>query len=432
MSSLSPIFSSPAKVSSAPLQPTVAQFRNQDAVSSQLAPPSLQQPSLMATLSNIISGVRELGRFASAASTAAQQAQGDPRSIFSKAQEFGTLAQALFQNFSRAQGESSQAFVDAFGQAAQGYLQNSIKDGLIDEATKYFGYNSGSLGATDFLNAGIDWISSGFNSGAFKNSLDAASLANQAGAAPAEGGAVTTGLDSTANTILGGVGAAYSAYNLFKNWGNGDIVGGLVNGASSGAFIGSIVPGVGTAIGGVVGGLIGAVSSLFRKSGKHEDQKDRDKVRAALIEHGMLPNDYCLTLANGSKYDIGKDGGYRLINTDGGTRHAYDVDFSNPLAGRLVGMAQGFISVLMGSNQKLTSDFTGYVVNAALSNASTLEDARANLLSIFQQFKIDPEMVAQEIGEMTGAGALSQDVALAYANGLRDLLTTSTDTIAPH
>lgn len=381
--------------------------------------------SFLGTLGSLVQQINELGKFASTASSMAAAQRGDGRSTITKANEFGDLAQALFQQFASNKNPDAQAIIDSFGQTAQAYLQDSLKASLVSEAANYFGITPGTVGATDFLNAGLDWVASGFESGVFISSLEAASATNTAalGGVAGEGAAEGAGvaLGSTAGQILGGVGAAYSAYSLFKNWGNGDVVGGAVNGAATGAYIGSVVPGVGTAIGAVVGGLIGAASGLF-KAGKHEDQIARDGVRKALIENGMLSSDYKLTLANGSGYDIGKDGGFKLINVDGSTRGAYDVDFQHPLAERTVGMAQSFVSVLMGGDKKLSSDFTGYVVNAALSNASTMEEAQANLLSIFSQFKLSPETTLQGISAMAQQGVITQEVAQAYANGFNDLL----------
>lgn len=383
--------------------------------------------SLVSTLAFLVQQVNELTKFAGSASATASLQRGDGRSTFTKASEFGDLAQVLFQQFAGNQNPDAGMIIDSFGQTAQAYLQNSLKASLVGEAATYFGFEAGSLTANDFLSAGLDWVASGFDSTAFTSSLGTASTANTAalgGETAAEGFGSAFG-GATAGKILGGVGAAYSAYSLFKNWGKGDIAGGAINGAATGAYIGSVVPGVGTAIGAVVGGLLGAASGLF-KTGKHKDQVARDGVREALINNGLLTNDYKLTLANGSNYDIGKDGGFKLINVDGTTRHAYDVDFQNPLAAQTVGMAQSFVSVMLGGDKKLSSDFTGYVVNAALSNASTIDEARANLLSIFKQFKLAPEGVLQGISSMIQSGVVTQDVGLAYANGLRDLFAEET------
>lgn len=83
---------------------------------------------------------------------------------------------------------------------------------------------------------------------------------------------------------------------------------GAMGGAASGAAIGSaILPGVGTAVGAAVGALAGTLGAKFG-SGKGKGQVQRDAVRGALQEQGVLDDNFQGTLADGTVADFGKDG----------------------------------------------------------------------------------------------------------------------------
>jgi hypothetical protein len=136
----------------------------------------------------------------------------------------------------------------------------------------------------------------------------------------------------------------------------------------------------------------------------------------------MINDSWQLTLADGSLYDIGKDGKFKLTNTDGSTRRAYEVDFKNPLAEQTVAMLQPLAFLVTGGNQKLANDFTGYFVNAALSNAKTLADARKNAVAIFSSAQIEPQKIAEAIVALVQRGSISEERGKAYLSGLALLL----------
>lgn len=83
---------------------------------------------------------------------------------------------------------------------------------------------------------------------------------------------------------------------------------GVTGGAATGAGIGTaILPGIGTAIGAAVGALAGYAGSKFGSS-KNKAQTMRDAIRSGLKDNKILDDQYMGTLADGSKYDFGKDG----------------------------------------------------------------------------------------------------------------------------
>lgn len=101
------------------------------------------------------------------------------------------------------------------------------------------------------------------------------------------------------------------------------------------------------------------------KTGKHKDQLARDQVRSYMKEKGLIDDKYNLTNADQSLFDIGRDGG----------DPQYNVDFTRSGIGETVGRANSIATLLTGGDAKLTSDFAGYLTNAATSSG----DPNANL-----------------------------------------------------
>ena len=246
------------------------------------------------------------------------------------------------------------------------------------------------------------------------------------------GAAAGAGLSSGASSAMGALGAAYSAYNLISNFGHMTPMAGATNGAALGAYVGtSILPGIGTGVGAIIGGIAGGIAGLFH-NGKHKDQVARDAVRTQLQQIGLVDKDYQLTLADGSKFNIGVDGGHKFTNLDGTERRVYNTDGSNPLTGEVIGWAQPLAFLLTGGNKKLKDDFTGYFVNAALSNAGAdIEVARKNIAGLFAQLQITPEQVLQGLQQGVAQGALTENEFMAFAHGIETLLNGTTSNNRP-
>ena len=138
----------------------------------------------------------------------------------------------------------------------------------------------------------------------------------------------------------------------------------------------------------------------------NKDQLQRDQLREGVLASGLgLKNDKGsteLTLADGTKYDIGLDGGARLA--DG--RRPYDLDLKNELQQSLVPYAQTLSLMYSGGDPKKTSDLTGYFVNAAISNAKTKEEALANLRSFYNKAGVTTSQATQYLGNLKKNGKL--------------------------
>jgi len=131
-------------------------------------------------------------------------------------------------------------------------------------------------------------------------------------------------------------------------------------------------------------------------SGKSMPQKIRDDFRGHLKEAGVADDDYMVTLADGTKFNIGLDGKTKYQNVgeniDGKSeRNAWDVDFSNPLAEFAVEKLDPMIKGIYGGDNPdakvFPSQFTGMLVNAATSNAQSEEDVIANIESMLGESK---------------------------------------------
>ena len=126
-------------------------------------------------------------------------------------------------------------------------------------------------------------------------------------------------------------------------------------------------------------------------SGKSEAEQIRDDFRGQLKEKGIADKDYMITLADGSKYNVGFGGKHQLENVgeniDGRkTRNTWDVDWSNPLAKYATDKIEPIVRKLYGSDDPkkkyFPGQFTGMLVNAATSNAKSEEEVEANIRAI--------------------------------------------------
>lgn len=128
------------------------------------------------------------------------------------------------------------------------------------------------------------------------------------------------------------------------------------------------------------------------KSGKSGAQQIRDDFRGDLKESGVADKEYNVTLADGSKFNIGLDGKTKYKNIDEKTtRNAWDVDWSNPLAKLASDKIDPMIRNLYGTDNAKAKyypgQFTGMLVNAATSNAKNEQEVMANIEAMLGKSK---------------------------------------------
>lgn len=237
---------------------------------------------------------------------------------------------------------------------------------------------------------------------------------NSLGGATLVGSALGNETATAALPIVGPVVGAWGLKNMADFVGSAPSGGrrnssAAIQGAASGAAIGSAIPGVGTVAGAFVGGLTGLASSLFGSS-KSGDQMIRDQGRKVLQQGGLLDENWQGTLADGSKFDFGKDG-------KGLTKIKYD----DPVTSRVIGLANVLASgegAYGGATQAMAHLYTG----AALSNSGgDYEKARQNMLHFAQQRGFNPQNVSQQLQKMKDEGQISDQQYQAYLGGLNEL-----------
>lgn len=282
---------------------------------------------------------------------------------------------------------------DAAGQGAVALLQ------------AYQAYNAYKEG--DKLGAGI------YAGGALTGG---AAAANMAGASFA--GSETLG---AAAPIFGAVAGAYQGYKTAEMIGSTAAGSqrnkqGAMGGAASGAMIGSaILPGWGTAIGAAVGAAAGLVGS-WTGSSKGKAQFMRDSIRGVLQEGGILDDKFQGTLADGSKYDFGKDGStlkWKAIDK---------IVEKQPAAWNAAVPLTDAIAAAYGFVGQKASDISAWYAKGAVSNAG--DDASIaikNAQHFAQQQGLTFEMIKARLDEAMKDERINQSQYDYYLNGARQV-----------
>jgi hypothetical protein len=239
----------------------------------------------------------------------------------------------------------------------------------------------------------------GAGTGAGAGTAGATTTGGVATGGGASGGAATTGgttLGSVGSVALPIAGAALTVNSLWES-GMKDILRGKADkadytniGLAAGTMGLSEVANIGLRMMGQR-----SIGSMM-KSGKSGVQKVRDSFRSDLQASGVADDKYMVTLADGSKFNIGLDGKTKYQNVgkniDGKkTRNAWDVDFSNPLAKFATDNIEPMIRNIYGPDDKkakyMPGQFTGILVNAATSNAQSEQDVLANIQAMLGKSK---------------------------------------------
>lgn len=234
--------------------------------------------------------------------------------------------------------------------------------------------------------------------------------------------------------VLGAITAAKGGYDTYQgmmNGGQGQRAGMTTAGAGIGTML---LPGVGTVAGAAIGNVAGyglqgngikndlALAALgppgwaalgLKKAGvlsigKDGDQLLRDQVRKVMQAQGGIDEAFNLSLADGSKFNIGLDGGGTIKTKSGKDINPYNIDAENPYAHQATLWAMPLAALLTGGDGKLKDDFSGYITNAAMSNANTLEGVRANILNFMASHKIDFATAKQGLDAQLAAGKIDQ------------------------
>ena len=324
---------------------------------------------------------------------------------------FGSEAQTQVINNLKVQVESELGMKNSAINISTNKQKDSgaTNSSLTDKALQYLGINKAADGTRTGIFSDIsDWFANStvgkwFNSAVPEVASSTASVATTAGTAvsaatgaAASGAATAAGAASPLSMGTSLVSAATGAFDMIKSFGHMTLEHGLATGLTTGASIGMMVgnPLLGAAIGAVAGGIM----SLFKNSGKPKEQKERDKMRKALQQTGIIDDKFTIGLADGTRYDVGIDG---KAKPEFGNRKPFEIDPSNQLAQSVNQVFMQLANRLFQGNTNLTTSLAGYLTNASLSNANGDQAAvQKNMEAIFAQF-------APVLGGATSTGGTS-------------------------
>lgn len=203
-------------------------------------------------------------------------------------------------------------------------------------------------------------------------------------------------------------------------------------GSAAGSAAGNAIAGpVGGAVGSFLGSLTGSVIGNFFSGTSGQDM--RNGWRKGLVSSGLATKGpqgaVNITLADGSNYDIGKDGGFKLKNSDGTDRFTYEVDWTNPVAADSIPVAQ-LVNIASGIDPSVTKKdtfnrATGQMTNAITSNASSVQDSYNNAKSILESKNISPQSLGMRVEALRVSNKISDQEYGVYLNELNNVYGTS-------
>lgn len=201
--------------------------------------------------------------------------------------------------------------------------------------------------------------------------------------------------------------------------------------AATGATIGSAIPVAGTIIGAVIGAAIGVVLG-FASSGKGKGQMMRDSWRKAMEQAGIaqkIDGSHHFTLADGSLYNVGRDGNAKLKNLDGTERKTTDLDSGNPLANESIPYGHVFaIATGLDPSNTAHSFFDSAVVqsiNAATSNTNTMDGMKANYRAMLQKGNVDPRNLAMRLEVLRASNKITDQEYVMYLGVTNNIFQTN-------
>lgn len=290
-------------------------------------------------------------------------------------------------------------------------------------------FQQGALGALQLYSAYQQYKSGDKVGAGLTGATGAANIAQGTGAISSKaGGQLVPGL----NIATGGyqLYKTNEAVNKMPQGGQRTrtgIQGGAMAGGAIGAGLGSLV-----ALGsfaGPMGMLVGAAAGFIMAktaSGKGKAQVMRDGIRKVMKEQGIVDENYMGTLADGSKYDFGKDGSTLKW------KNVMKVAEANPDAWRGVGGLTDALAVAYGFVGQKASDIAVWYAKAAVSNANNdPEIAKANARHFAKQQGVTFDMIKTNLDSALADNRINQTQYDSYLAGARDLTNYEQTSAAP-
>jgi hypothetical protein len=192
---------------------------------------------------------------------------------------------------------------------------------------------------------------------------------------------------------------------------------GLALGLGAGALAGAAMGSWAGPIGMAVGAAAGYVGSKYFGSSKKKPQVMRDAIRGVLQERGVLDENFQGTLADGSKYDFGKDGStLKWKNID-------KIAAAQPKAWNAAVPAADALAASYGFVGQKASDLAAWYAKGAVSNAGNDGNvALSNMQHFAKQQGITMDLVKSKLDEALKDQRITQDKYNYYIGGAQQLL----------
>jgi hypothetical protein len=290
----------------------------------------------------------------------------------------------LFQNELTSEiDKNSSSSSDTSSQVKTEITKNLSLKGLVDSGLETLGITKNESGERVGLLSDVSNWFEGTKAGKWLlGSTPTSSISAAAGTTATAAAGGTTAASSVLTNGEAVTSAAFGVYDLVKNFGKMTLEHGVTTGAITGASIGSFFGG--PLVGGVIGAAVGGLISLFKNSGKPKEQKERDQMRKALQQAGIIDGKFTIGLADGSRYDIGIDG---KAKAEFGGRKPFEIDQQDQLAVSTFRVFSELALKVTGGQQQLATALAGYLTNASLSNAGGDQSkVQENMRAIIAQF----------------------------------------------
>lgn len=151
----------------------------------------------------------------------------------------------------------------------------------------------------------------------------------------------------------------------------------------------------------------GPTAMIFNKllgSGKHEDQIYRDRVRKTLRDNDFTDTDHNIVFNDGTKFNMGLDGGYRDAN--GLRQFDAGADALQPgnWKGNIIANLNPLGRIIGGARAKSAEDATGYFTKAAITGLDNEEAAMGRVRELYAKSGISADDARKSIDEMEKLG----------------------------
>lgn len=151
------------------------------------------------------------------------------------------------------------------------------------------------------------------------------------------------------------------------------------------------------------------------KTGKGKEQQMRDEVRDTLWDKGAVGSDWLLKFSDGSAFDIGKDGGARLKNSEGTERAYYEIDDKNPFSQSAMNGVSPLAALITNNDERLKQQFAGYFTNAATEGAQSQAQMDKRISEMYGMVGVTKSAGLASLAQLKEQGRISDEQLQQYS-----------------